>query len=207
VTNSKGVEQELLEMGARRAETLYFGADPDLFQPQEAEPDIDLFFYGFGSERREEELERLVTEPSRALPSARFVVAGERLDVDLGRAERVGPLTPSALRRYAARSRINLHVSRRPHAEVHGSSCMRIFELAAMGCCMASNRLAGMEEWLEPEREVFQAEPGEEVALYEKLLADGELRAAAGRAARERVLAEHTYRHRADELVRFLSTR
>jgi spore maturation protein CgeB len=146
----------------------------------------------------------MVTEPSREL-DARFAVAGVRLGVELGRAETLGPVLTSRLRYWAGRSRINLNIVRHAHAVTRGSSCMRLFELAAMGCCIVSNPMAGIESWLEPGHEVVVApETGTVVPLYRELLADGSRRRAMGEAARRRVLEEHTYRHRARTLLSYL---
>ena len=204
ITNSRAAEADVLRMGARRVYTLHFAADPDLFSPLNVAQDVDCFYYAFGSEQREAAIRHMVTEPSRVLP-ARFVVAGARLAVDLGRAEFVGPVLTSSLRRWAGRARLNLNIVRRPHAIYPASSCMRLFELAAMGCCIVSNPIAGIEEWLEPDREVVVASETEPVgALYKDLLADPGRRRIMGEAARRRVLEEHTYRHRARTLLSFL---
>ena len=204
ITNSRAAEPEVLRLGARRAHTLHFAADPDLFFPTEATQDVGVFFYAYGSEQRETAIRHMVAQPSREL-SARFVVGGARLAVDLGGAEFVGPVPTSRLRHWAGRSRLNLNIVRRPHAAFSGSSCMRLFELAAMACCIVSNPIAGIEEWLEPEREVVvapEAEPANE--LYRGLLADPGRRRAMGEAARRRVLEEHTYRHRARTLLAYV---
>ena len=100
---------------------------------------------------------------------------------------------------------MNLNIVRRPHAVYPASSCMRLFELAAMGCCIVSNPIAGIEEWLEPGREVIVApETGPVAGLYQDLLADRGKRRALGEAARRRVLEQHTYRHRAKTLIAYL---
>ena len=59
----------------------------------------------------------------------------------------------------------------------------------------------GIETWFEPGKEVFVVHSGEEARdRYRYLLAHDAERQAAGRAARERVLKEHTFRHRAAQL-------
>jgi glycosyltransferase involved in cell wall biosynthesis len=204
ITNSRSAEPELLRMGARRALTLHFGADPDLFSPLRVAQDVDCFCYAYGSEQREAAIRHMVSVPSGEIP-ARFVVAGARLAVDLGRAEFIGPVFTSGLRRWAGRARLNLNIVRRPHATYRASSCMRLFELAAMACCVVSNPIAGIEEWFEPEREVIVAPDTQPVGpLYTRLIADEASRRALGEAARRRVLEEHTYRHRARTLLSLL---
>jgi hypothetical protein len=207
ITNSRAVEPDLLRMGARRAHTLHFAADPDLFSPLGLDEDVDCFYYAYGSEQREAAIQHMVTAPSLESPT-HFVIAGARLGVDLGRAEFVGPVFTSGLRRWAARARLNLNIVRRPHATYRASSCMRLFELASMGRCIVSNPIAGIETWLEPDREVIVAPETAPVGgLYRDLLADSARRQAIGAAARRRVLEEHTYRHRATALLSYLDLR
>src|SRR5260221_14504104 len=61
--------------------------------------------------------------------------------------------------------------------------------------------------WFEPGKEcVVIQEPEEAVERYRWLLQHERERLAMGLAARERVLKEHTYRHRARELIEIVQT-
>jgi spore maturation protein CgeB len=63
-----------------------------------------------------------------------------------------------------------------------------------------------MEQWLEPGSEIILVESGAEaLAAYRELLADPAEAAAMGARARERVLDEHTYAHRARRMLDLLS--
>ncbi|HEM60760.1 MAG TPA: glycosyltransferase family 1 protein, partial [Chloroflexi bacterium] len=109
------------------------------------------------------------------------------------------------LREYSSRSKLNLNITRAPHASVYASSTARLFELGAMGCCTVSNPCEGMEEWFEVAKEIVVLEETDQAAdTYRRLLADVELRREIGRRARARVLREHTYEHRAQELLGIL---
>ncbi len=202
ISNSAGGAAALKEMGAREVYPLFYGADPDVFAPVDvAAQDIDVLFYGHGREYRGEWIDALIREPSLALPDARFAVRGTKLG-DLGRAELLPYLSFSKLREYACRSKINLCVTRAAHASVFASSSSRPFELASMGCCIVANPYDGIETWFEPGKEVFVVNSGEEALdRYRYLLTHDAERIAVGRAARERVLKEHTFRHRAQQLV------
>lgn len=202
ISNSKGGADALRALGAREVFTLYYGADPDVFGPVDVPgQDIDVMFYGHGREYRQPWIEAMITAPSRAMPEARFAVRGTKLG-DLGRAETLPYLSFSKLREYACRSKINLCITRLAHASVYGSSSSRPFELSAMGCCIVANPYAGIEEWFEPGKELVVVNSAEEAAdRYRWLLAHESERLAMGRAARERVLKEHTFRHRARQLV------
>jgi glycosyltransferase involved in cell wall biosynthesis len=205
LSNSQGALDDLARLGARRTEAVWWAADPGAFRPADAAEYIDVFFYGLGTEYRADWLRDMIAVPSRALPHLRFVVAGGGLDLDLGRAERVGLLPASQLHRYVTRSRLNLNVARAAHASVYASATTRLFELAAMGRAIVTNPLAGLSEWFEPGQEVaVVAGADEAVRTYARLVADADARRAMGRAARARVLRQHTYDHRARQLLGFL---
>jgi len=202
ISNSKGGESALKELGARAVHTIYYGADPDVFSPVDvAAQDIDVMFYGHGREYRQQWIADMITAPSNTLPDAHFAVRGTKLG-DLGRAKTLPYLSFSKLREYACRSKINLCITRRAHASVYGSSSSRPFELSSMGCCIVANPYEGVEEWFEPGKELFVVHSQDEaIDRYRYLLNHDTERQAVGQAARERVLKEHTFRHRARQLV------
>jgi spore maturation protein CgeB len=76
----------------------------------------------------------------------------------------------------------------------------RIFEAAGAGACLMSDAWEGMELFLEPGREILIAENGEEVADGLEQLTPARAEAT-GHAARKRILAEHTYAHRARQVA------
>jgi hypothetical protein len=204
LSNSRGGLEALRRLGARRVRELYYGADPQVYAPVDVEPDIDVFYYGHTAEYRADWLEAMVTAPSVAMPEARFAVRGLGLD-GLGRAEGLPYRSFSGLRNYIARSRVNVIVPRGPHARVYASSTMRPFELAMMGACIVSAPYLGIEEWFAPGEELVVVGSAEEAtACYRYLLRDTAGRRALGAAARKRALAQHTYRHRAADLVGIL---
>jgi glycosyltransferase involved in cell wall biosynthesis len=204
ISNSKGGAAMLKEMGARDVHVLYYGADPDVFSPLAVQQDIDVFFYGHTREYRESWIDGMITFASQQLPDAKFAVRGRQLG-DLGRATLLPYLSFSKLREYACRSKINLCVTRKAHASVFASSSSRPFELASMGACVVSNPYLGLETWFEPEKEMIMIQnPDEAVDRYRWLLSHDSERRAIGEAARQRVLKEHTFRHRAQELVKIV---
>ena len=69
----------------------------------------------------------------------------------------------------------------------------------AQRACLVTDAWEGIEAFLEPEQEVLVARDGAEVAAHLSALPP-ERAARIGRAARSRVLAEHTYHHRAEQL-------
>ena len=205
VSNSEGGLARLLELGARRAEAVFWAADPELFRPLDVEKETDVFFYGYGDKFRRDWMQTLVGEPSRALPELDFALGGRDFQGDVGRARLIGDVPFNAFNRAISSARINLNVTRRTQASVPASSTARPFELAMAGAAIVSNPYASVERWFEPGRELLVVENAEEaIASYRELTTDPSAAEELGRRARERALDEHTYAHRARKLLSLL---
>jgi len=75
----------------------------------------------------------------------------------------------------------------------------RVFEAAGAGACLMTDRWEGIELFLEPEQEVIVAESGDQVAERLQALTSTQAQQM-GQAAQRRILAEHTYDHRAAQV-------
>jgi spore maturation protein CgeB len=88
---------------------------------------------------------------------------------------------------------------------VYASSSCRPFELASSAAAIVANPYEGVERWFEPGSELLVVHDAEEaVSAYRALLDDPGQAEEMGRRARERVLDEHTYRHRARRMLELL---
>lgn len=205
ISNSSGGADLLHDLGVQNVHTLWYGADPDVFSPVAVgAQDIDVFFYGHGREYRGEWIDAMLIEPAAQLDEARFAVRGTKLGA-LGHVEALPYLSFSKLRTYACRSKINLCITRGAHASVYASSSSRPFELASMGACIVANPYHGIEAWFEPGKEIIVVESAQEaLERYRYLLRHDAERRAIGQAARRRILQQHTFRHRAQELLNIL---
>jgi hypothetical protein len=202
LSNSEGGLERLRALGARRAEAVFWGADPELFTPAPVEKDTDVFFYGYGDKFRREWMKTLVGDPSREDEEIDFALGGGDFRGDTGRARRIGDVPFNVFSQAISRARINLNITRRSHASVYASSTARPFELAAAGAAIVSNPVEGIERWFEPGSELRVVGDGDEaLATYRELLADPSAAEDMGRRARERVLDEHTYAHRARQII------
>ena len=205
LSNSEGGLARLEELGARRAEAVFWAADPELFQPLAVEKETDVFFYGYGDKFRRDWMRTLVGEPSRRLPAVDFALGGRDFRGDTGRARLVGDVPFNAFNRAIAAAQINLNLTRRAHAGLFASSTARPFELAMAGAAIVSNPYEGVERWFEPGQELLIARNEDEAtSLYGELLADRAAADQLGRRARERALDEHTYAHRAHRVLDLL---
>ncbi|MDX6489185.1 MAG: hypothetical protein QOK13_1800, partial [Gaiellaceae bacterium] len=205
ISNSQGGLGRLRELGARRAEAVFWGVDPELFAPAPVEKDKDVFFYGYGDKFRREWMEAMVGEPSRREPEVDFALGGGDFRGDTGAARMLGTIPYNVFPQAISSARVNLNITRRSHASVYASSSCRPFELAGCGAAIVSNPYEGIERWFEPGRELLVvSSPDEAVEAYRDLLDDPAQAEELGRRARERALDEHTYARRAEQLLELI---
>ena len=79
-----------------------------------------------------------------------------------------------------------------------------MFEAAGAGACLIMDAWEGVEDFLEPGEEVLVAQSGADVAQLLARLSETEARAI-GKSALARVLAHHTYAHRAAQVEAVLT--
>jgi spore maturation protein CgeB len=201
LVTSEGSIPELKEIGAEGINIVHFGVDPDTYSPLELKQDVDFFFFGSGSKSRANNINMMITEPSRIL-KYKFIVSGRGLDTNLGNATKIPPVPFVEWRKYCCRAKVNLNVVREEHAKIFATSTSRPFELAAMKCCIVSAPYNGIEKWFEVGKEILVANSMKEcLEIYQTLIDDKELRMKIGMAALNRVKKEHTSRHRARQII------
>ncbi len=98
-----------------------------------------------------------------------------------------------------------LNVARDSMANIGFSPATRVFEAAGAAACLITDAWEGIELFLKPDEEVLVSRDGQDVAEHVRTL-DAERARAIGRAALQRVLAEHTYAHRGEQVDALLQT-
>ena len=93
-----------------------------------------------------------------------------------------------------------INIARASMAEIGFSPATRVFEAAGAGACLISDDWEGMELFLDPGVEVLIARDGGDVAEIMAGL-NRERAHQIGDAARRRILRQHTYDRRADDVV------
>ncbi len=202
------VVDRYLRLGARLCVPIYNALDPSTHHPvaPDARYDADVAFLGNRLPDREARVESFFFAAARRAPRQRFLLGGagwqdHPLPDNVTYVGHVPPRDHNALN---CSPLSILNVSRESMASNGFSPATRVFEAAGAGACLITDAWQGIELFLEPGREVLVASSGSEVAE----IVQGLDRAEAdriGRAALERVLAEHTYAHRAAEVERVLS--
>ena len=181
------------------ARALYCSADPARYRPMDVPSRFDLGYLGTYSDDRQPALERLLLEPARRLPKLRFVVAGPQFPgsiewpENVTRFEHVSPEDHAA---FYSSCRWALNITRRDMIEAGWSPSVRLFEAAACGTPILSDRWAGIETLFTPGSEIELVDDMEGVVAALQSKAEHARQAMAER-ARARVLASHTAAHRA----------
>ncbi|HEX3443773.1 MAG TPA: glycosyltransferase [Chthoniobacterales bacterium] len=195
--------------GARACIPIYNALDPFLNFPVEQRPDFvaDLAFLGNRLPDREARVDEFFVRAAQLAPRFQFLLGGS------GWGDRSFPhnvkyvdhLFTKDLNAFNCSARLVLNISRESMARYGFSPATRLFEAAGAGACLVTDYWDGLEDFLEPDREVLVARNGEEVAALVKDL-DEQRRRRIGKAARKRVLADHTYVRRALEVEEVLQS-
>jgi spore maturation protein CgeB len=201
-TGGPTLERLERELGSPMARPLYCAVDPELYYPEPTAAHWDLGYMGTYSADRQPTIERLLLEPALQLPEARLVVAGPQYPTDVrwpANVERIEHLPPDGHRAFYNRQRWTLNVTRADMIAAGWSPSVRLFEAAACGTPIVSDRWDGIESVLAPGREIALADGPADVLRLLRDVPERERRAM-GERARARVLAEHTAAHRAGQL-------
>jgi spore maturation protein CgeB len=197
------VRSAYLALGARACVPVYNALDASTHHP--AQPDerfaADLAFLGNRLPDREARVEEFFLRAAARLPSHRFLLGGSGWqDKPLPANVRyLGHVYTADHNAFNCTPRAVLNVSRESMARYGFSPATRVFEAAGAAACLITDAWEGLETFFEPGREVLVAQGGEEVADRLSALDAGSSRRI-GRAAYARVLAEHTYAHRAKQV-------
>jgi spore maturation protein CgeB len=191
-------------LGARTVAPLYGSVDTAAHfpVPPQSMYRCDLSYLGTYAADRQAGVERLLIEPARRLPSHRFIIGGSMYPVDFPWAGNIWfmrHVPPPDHPAFYCSSHLTLNVTRAAMARMGYCPSGRLFEAAACGTAILSDAWDGLDEFFEPGREIIVAETSEQ-AISAISAAPEEL-ARIGRAARERALADHTSRRRAEQLV------
>lgn len=198
------------EFGARECVPIYNALDPSTHHA--VEPDgrfaCDLGFCGNRLPDRESRVDEFFFRPAGLLPHHRFLLGGNGWENRPmpGNVRQVGHVYTRDHNAFNCTPRAVLNVCRESMASYGFSPATRVFEAAGAGACIISDTWEGIDLFLEPQREILAAADGFEVAEWLMWLTN-ERAQSIGEAARRRVLAEHTYAHRVEQLEKALGVK
>jgi spore maturation protein CgeB len=196
--------------GARLCVPIYNALDPDTHHPVDRDPRFraHLGFLGNRLPDREARVEEFFLRAAATSPERRFVLGGngwgDKPMTD--NVSYVGHVFTRDHNAFNCTPLAVLNISRDSMARYGFSPATRVFEAAGAGACLITDAWEGVELFLEPGREVLVAHDGDEVASLVAELTPARARDI-GAAALERVLGEHTYTHRVQQVEGLLAVR
>lgn len=194
--------------GAKRVAPLYGSVDLGAHRPLASQKaKAELSYLGTYAADRHATFRAFFLDVARDNPDAGFLVGGAMYPDDEvwpANVRHVPHVPPSSHPEFFASSKLTLNVTRRPMMRLGYCPSGRLFEAAACGTPIVSDAFPGIEAFFEPGREILVAREKDDVE--EALRLDDDTLSRIGRAARERVLAEHGSEARAKELVALMSS-
>jgi spore maturation protein CgeB len=196
--------------GARLCVPVYNALDPETHfpAPRDERFACDLAFLGNRLPDREARVEEFFLQAAGRLPAQKFLIGGNGW-ADKPMPPNVGILGHVYTRDHNAlnsTAKAVLNINRESMARYGASPPTRIFEAAGAAACIITDAWEGIEQFLEPGSEILLGQSGADVADHVGRLDEAAARTM-GEAARRRVLAEHTYDHRAVEVEALLEGR
>jgi spore maturation protein CgeB len=194
------VVQAYRAQGARECVPIYNALDPTTHHPvaPDARFGAALGFLGNRLPDREARVEAFFLKAAELLPRHAFMLGGSGWqDKPMPpNVKYVGHVYTCDHNAFNCTPRAVLNVNRESMARYGFSPATRVFEAAGACACLITDSFVGVELFLEPGKEILIAHHGGEVAGHLASLTDDRAKAI-GAAALRRVLAEHTYDHRA----------
>jgi spore maturation protein CgeB len=195
-------------LGALGCTPIYNAVDPDTHHPVPAQERFRAELSALVNRLpdREARVEEFFFSAAEALPDRSFVLGGAGWDDRAGALRNVrylGHVPPGDHNAFNCSPLAVLNVTRDSMVANGYSPATRVFEAAGAGACIISDTWEGLDAFLEPGVEVIACADGKEVATALEDL-DAARAAEIGERARERVLSEHTYTHRARQVEEVL---
>lgn len=197
-----------MKLGAQECHPIYNAFDEDTHHPVPADERFRaaLAFVGNRLPDREARVKEFFFKPALALTDKKFLLAGNGWHEHIanpGNIEVLGHLYTRDHNAFNCSPLAVLNISRESMARYGFSPATRVFEAAGAGACLITDAWEGIEQFLQPDSECLVANSGDEVIEHLATLTPERSREI-GQAALQRVLREHTYGHRAEQLEQLL---
>lgn len=191
-------------LGARVAFQLYGSADPQFHFPtcRMDKYFSDLSYLGTYAEDRQGKLEELFFKPATILKKNKFLLAGAQYPVSVKLSRNVAyypHVAPPEHSCFYCSSSFTLNVTRGAMADMGYCASGRLFEAALCEVPIISDSWIGIETFFNPGEEIILVESAKDVIVALKM--SQKERQELAKAARRRVLREHTSEKRAQELI------
>ncbi len=187
-------------LNARKCIPVYNALDPETHFSVLPEDRFlcDLSFLGNRLPDRDDGVKELLFHTAETLPAKKFLLGGNGWnDRNLpSNVKYVNHVFSKDHNAFNSSSSFVLNVSRQSMAEYGFSPAKRVFEAAGAGSCIITDSWKGIENFLIPGKEILVVNNADEVAWFIDDIGRDEA-AEIGRAAKIKVLTNHTYEKRA----------
>jgi spore maturation protein CgeB len=188
--------------GSPRARALHCTADVSAAGGPDTPLRWALGYLGTYAADRQPALDALLLETSRHLADQHFTVAGSKYPDDVrwpANVTRFEHLPPGRHREFYASQRFTLNITRENMLRAGFSPSVRLFEAAAAGVPIMTDKWPGLETFFMPGREILVVEGTHQVVQVINELPEERRRDIAA-AGRKRFLRSHTPQHRARQI-------
>ncbi|MEK9282836.1 glycosyltransferase [Bradyrhizobium sp. ISRA442] len=202
------VVESYRRFGARQCVPVYNALDPQTHYPVPARSDCacDLSFLGNRLPDREARVDEFFLTPAQMRPHRKFLLGGAGWDrkavpANVRIAGHVGSGEHNV---FLCSGLATLNINRDSMARFGFSPPTRIFEAAGAGACIVTDAWIGIDNFLEPGKEILVVRGSHDVVeLLDGLGSEQAKRI--GQSARKRILSQHTYSQRAKQLMEVLN--
>lgn len=195
------------KLGAKDCIPIYNALDPDTHFPVPPRQDIicDLGLLANRMPDREKRIEYFFLETAAMMPKKKFLLGGSGWwdKPKSNNIQYIGHVFTKDHNAFNCSSLVVLNISRESMAKYGFSPATRVFEAAGAAACTITDYWEGIDYFFEPDKEILVAKTNTDIVDLLKDM-DRIKAKAIGEAAYKRVLAEHTYMHRAAQLENIL---
>lgn len=204
-TGGAALDRVCQEYDCSNVQPLYESIDPYFYYRTDAHKQYDLGFIGNFKDDRDQQLDELLIQPALRTPNRAFVLAGADYPDNFnwpGNLKYLEHLPEASHVSFYNRQCCTLVLARPDRAKLGFTPSKRLLAAAACGVPILTDEWKGLDSFFEPRRDVFVVDDCHTVleSLYHVSDID---RARMGDRARERVLADHTTRRRAEQFLEY----
>jgi spore maturation protein CgeB len=205
-----GVVDAYRSFGARRCYPVYNALDPSTHFPVAEDSRFagSLGFLGNRLPDREQRVNEFFFSPATKHCEKRFLLGGSGWENNVperGNIAYLGHVYTRDHNAFNCTLLAVLNICRDSMARRGFSPPTRLFEAAGAAACLITDAWHGIDDFLEPGRECLVAQNGAEVGEILKCLSKAQAREI-GQAALRRIVSEHTYARRAEQVETILNT-
>jgi spore maturation protein CgeB len=205
-TGGTALEIQKTLFHAKKTFPLYGSVDPSVHYQRPSTPEYILSYLGTYSSDRQLSLLQLFLEPARRLSQFKFLLGGSLYPSIIDWPENITcieHIAPEKHPEFYSSGSFTLNITRSVMAEMGYCPSGRLFEAAACEVPIISDYWVGLEDFFDCSNEIIVVDSTH--SIIEKLDMSIDKRRCFAKAAKEKVLTNHTNDNRADDFIRILS--